>query len=98
MEKLISFRIDAEYYGFLNRLARQEHEDKSKVLRNLLSQGRIFLGINEYGSGKVSLEKAAKLAGLSLTEFMDELTKLGIESKIEYEDYIQGLKNLEKVW
>ena len=44
------------------------------------------------------LGKAAELAGLPVGQMMTVLTEFGVESRIEKEDYLQGLHNLAKVW
>jgi len=45
-----------------------------------------------------SLGRAAELAGVPLGQMMTILTEFGVESRLEKEDYLQGLKNLQKAW
>jgi predicted HTH domain antitoxin len=45
-----------------------------------------------------SLEKAAKIAGASIAKMMDILKDHGVEANLEYEDYLKGLKALQKIW
>jgi predicted HTH domain antitoxin len=40
---------------------------------------------------------AAELAGLPLGQMMTILAEFGVESRLEMEDYLQGLQNFEKV-
>ena len=61
-------------------------------------RGRILLAVERYKNGEASLGKAAELAGLPLGQMMTILTEFGVESRIEKEDYLQGLHNLAKVW
>lgn len=61
-------------------------------------KGRIYLAITRYSEGIVSLGKAAELAGMAVGEFMDLLAKLGIESKLEYTDYLAGSKAAKKLF
>jgi predicted HTH domain antitoxin len=44
------------------------------------------------------LGKAAEIAGLPLGQMMTLLAEFGVESRIEKEDYVQGIRNLQKVW
>ena len=69
-----------------------------KVLKELMELGRLMLAIRRYEEGKFSLGKAAKIARLSLSEFMDQLSKFGIKSRISYEDYLEGFENLKEIW
>ena len=55
------------------------------------------MAVEEYKKGKISIGKAAKEAGVSLWEMMYILKELGVKSNITKEDYLQGLKNLEKI-
>jgi predicted HTH domain antitoxin len=54
--------------------------------------------VERYKRGGVFLGKAAELAGLPLGQMMTVLAEFGVESKIEKEDYLQGLENLQKLW
>lgn len=60
--------------------------------------GRIMWAVEKYKEGKVSLGKAAEIAGVSVSEMMDMLSKFGVESRLGYEDYLKGLENLSKAW
>lgn len=51
--------------------------------------------MERYKKGEASLGKAA---GLPLGQMMTLLTEFGVESRLEKEDYLQGLQNLQKVW
>src|SRR5277367_3650362 len=94
--KTMSIRMDRENYEFLSELTREERTDLSKTVRELVTRGRILLAIEKYRSGEASLGRAAELAGLPLGQMMTVLTDFGIESRIEKEDYLQGLQNLRK--
>ena len=61
-------------------------------------RNRVILAIESYRSGKASVGKAAELAGISISELMDLLEKFGVKSNVEYEDYLEGLKNIRKNW
>ncbi len=70
---------------------------KFKAVRDLVTRGRVLLAVERYRKGEASLGKAAELVGLPVGQ-MTTPTEFGVESRIEKEDYLQGLQNLAKVW
>ena len=97
-KKTLSIRMDDKDYHFLSVLAREEHEDVSKKVRELVDLGRVMLAIEKYRTSEASLEKAAKIAGVSISKMMDILQDHGVEANLEYEDYLKSLRSLQKVW
>ena len=63
-------------------------------MRDLVTRGRVLLAVERYKKGDASLGKAAQLSGLSVGQMMTLLAEFGMESRIEKDDYLQGLKNL----
>ena len=96
--KTLSIRINDDYYKFLNSLAKEERQGLSKKVRELVDRGRVMLAIEKYKTSEASIEKASKIAGVSISKMMEIFSEYGIESNIEYEDYLKGLKNIQKVW
>ena len=96
--KIVTVRMEAEGYEFIRRLSKEQKEEVSKALRGLVEQGRVMLAIEKYRAGKASIGKASELAGVSISEMMDLLEKFGVKSNVEYEDYLEGLKNIRKHW
>jgi predicted HTH domain antitoxin len=94
----MSIRMDRDNYEFLSELTREERTDLSKTVRELVTRGRVLLAIEKYRSGEASLGRAAELAGLPLGQMMTVLEDFGVESRLEKEDYVQGLKNLRKIF
>ncbi len=98
MTKTMSIRMDRGNYEFLSELTREDRTDLSKTVRELVTRGRVLLAIEKYRSGEASLGRAAELAGLRLGQMMTVLADFGVESRLEKEDYVQGLKNLRKIY
>lgn len=98
MTKTMSIRMDRDNYEFLAEISKEERSDLSKAVRDLVTRGRVLLAVERYRKGEASLGKAAELAGLPVGQMMTILTEFGVESRIEKEDYLQGLHNLAKVW
>jgi len=96
--KTLSIRMDDNDYKFLSSLAREEKEDISKAIRELVDLGRVMLAIEKYKKSEASIEKAANIAGVSISRMMDIFKEYGIEANLEYEDYLEGLKTLRDVW
>jgi predicted HTH domain antitoxin len=98
MSKTMSIRMDRDNYEFLHKITKEERSDLSKAVRDLVTRGRILLAVERYKKGEASLGRAAELAGLPLGQMITILTEFGVESRLEKEDYLQGIRNLHKVW
>ncbi len=51
----------------------------------------------QYKQGLLSLGNTAGELHLSLSELLDLLADLGIPSPVQYDDYLEGLRNMEKL-
>jgi len=91
---VISLRLKDKDYQRLDDLARRAGRDKSAVARDLLDQGLRFVAIKRYRQGKLSLGSLAAELELSLGEAIDLLAEFGVESPLEFTDYLDGLKTL----
>jgi predicted HTH domain antitoxin len=98
MSKTMSIRMDRDNYEFLHEITKEERSDLSKAVRDLVTRGRILLAVERYKKGEASLGRAAELAGLPLGQMITILTELRVESRLENDDYLQGLRNVHKVW
>jgi predicted HTH domain antitoxin len=98
MTKTMSIRMDRDNYEFLSEFTKEERSDLSKTVRDLVTRGRILLAVEKYRNGEASLGKAAELAGIPVGQMMTILEDFGVESRIEKDDYLQGLNNLAKLW
>ena len=89
--KTLSIRIDEDDYRFLAAMAEEEKKDVSKAVRELVELGRLHLAMAKYRSAEASLEKSARIAGVSVSRMMDLLRDFGIEANLELEDYRASL-------
>ncbi|MEW6087876.1 MAG: UPF0175 family protein [bacterium] len=46
----------------------------------------------------MSLEKAAKIAGVSISKIMDILKEYSVEINLDFEDYLSSLDSTRKIW
>jgi predicted HTH domain antitoxin len=90
--------MDRENFEFLNELTKEQRSDLSKAVRDMVTRGRVLLGVERYKKGEASLGKAAELAGVPVGQMMTLLTEFGVESRIEEDDYLQGLAAIRKAW
>jgi predicted HTH domain antitoxin len=98
VSKTMSVRMDRENYDFLHEITKEEGSDLSKAVRDMVTRGRILLAVERYKKGEASLGRAAELAGVPVGRMMTILVEFGVESRLEKEDYLQGLQNLQKLW
>ncbi|MBI1821634.1 MAG: UPF0175 family protein [Nitrospirae bacterium] len=96
--KTLSIRINDDDFKFLSSLAKEEKEDVSKTVRELVDLGRVLLAIDKYKKSEASIEKASKIAGVSISKMMDLFKDYGVEANLEEEDYLKSLKTIRKVW
>jgi len=89
---VISLRLKDKDLERIEELSKLERKDKSTIARELLEYGWEFLMVKYYKEGKLSLGSLAKKLDISISEAIDLLSKLGIESPIEYEDYLKGFE------
>ncbi len=54
--------------------------------------------IKQYKEGKMSLGTAAKSLDLSISECLNALAELGIPPPITYEDFLEEVEHLKKVF
>jgi predicted HTH domain antitoxin len=98
MTKTMSVRMDRDNYDFLSRVTKEENSDLSKAVREMVARGRILFAVERYKKGEASLGKAAELAGVPVGQMMTILAEFSVETRLERDDYLQGLQNLKKVW
>lgn len=92
---VISLRLKEKEFERLRELSKSEHKDKSAVARELMEYGWEFLMLKLYRNGKLSLGTLASKMELSVSETIDFLADFGIESPIDYDDYLGGLDVLK---
>ena len=96
MGKVISVRINENLEEVIKRYSKERKADQSDIIRDLINNGSIYLAIKGYAKGEYSIGKAAYLANLPLSEFMDLIMDIGIKSKISKEDLLEGFENIKK--
>jgi predicted HTH domain antitoxin len=98
MTKTMSIRMDRENFEFLNELTKEQRSDLSKAVRDMVTRGRVLFAMERYKKGDASLGRAAELAGVPVGQMMTLLSEFGVQSRIEDEDYLQGLAAIREAW
>ena len=71
---------------------------KSAVIRELVKAGEKHKAVQLYKEKKVSLGLGARLANVTLSEFIDLLAEHNVTLNIQKEDVQEALKTARKVW
>ena len=90
----VSSRLDLETINLFGKILK---EKRSYVVRELVESGKKHKAVELYKMKKVSLGLGAKLAGASLSEFIDLLKEHNADLNLEKEDVEQALKTARKV-
>ncbi len=100
MSELISIRLTEILDKKLKKLAEEEGEDRSTVIRELLLKGleekQLEIALEAYKKGKVTLWKAAQIAGVSLWKLLDIIKERRIELSYSEEQLKEDLEPLLK--
>ncbi len=101
MLKIIETKLQESTAGIIDELAEELHTDTSTLLARLIEHGlRMELlkrSTQMYAEGKVSMWKAAQLAGVSLYEMIAEIKKRGVPLQYGVEDFESDIKTLKKL-
>ncbi len=98
--RAIGIRLPKEVLSRIERLSREEAEDRSTMIRRLVIQGYSnFIrekAAQRYRDGRLTLSGAAHQAGLTLWEMERYLIEHGYKSSYSVEDLASELHSLEK--
>ena len=85
-----SVRLPKEIAEEIERLSKEEGIDKGTLIRKLIAESlkeyKIKRALELYREGKVSLWKAAEIAGITYREALEELKKRNIPFRYDLED------------
>ena len=90
----VSSRLDLETINLFGKVLK---EKRSEVVRELVTAGQKHKAVELYKMKKVSLGLGAKLADVTLSEFIDLLKGYDVYLNLEKEDVEQALKTARKV-
>lgn len=98
MGRVISVRLNKYLEEIIERFSEERKEEQSDLVRDLIKNGGIYMAIKIYAKGKISIGKAAFLANMPISEFVDLLSELEIKSKISREDLLDDYEKLKNIF
>jgi len=97
-QNAIGIRLPKELLSQIEKLSKEEHEDRSTIIRKLVILGYLDWAkekaAEKYRSGKTTLSEAARQAGLTLWEMEHYLIEQGYKSRYSAEDLENELRLL----
>lgn len=91
MTEIVSIRVTEDMAKDIEEIQKEEKSNRSTVVRKLLAKAiadrKLERALMFYGSRKVTLLKASKIAGLSLWEMMEILKQKKISIQESFEDF-----------
>ena len=94
----IGIRLPKEVLSRIEQLSKEEHEDRSTIIRKLVILGYLDLvkekAAEKYLRGKTTLSGAARQAGLTLWEMEHYLVEQGYKSSYSVEDFEKELRSI----
>jgi predicted HTH domain antitoxin len=86
----VSVRIDEEEKAVLDNVAELLEQDRSTTMRQAMREGvetlRTRHAVERYQSGDVSVNEAAKLAGVSIAEWLELAHDRGLTTQLTEND------------
>ncbi|MBI4162136.1 MAG: UPF0175 family protein [Candidatus Aenigmarchaeota archaeon] len=90
----VSVRLDEETLQDFEKIMK---ENRSKVVRELVEDGRKHKAVELYKNKKISLGLGARLAGTTLSGFIDLLKEHNVHLNLELEDVRKSVENARKM-
>lgn len=88
--KTVTTRLPPKVLEEIEEIAERDRVDRSELIRRLLDQAlaqrRIEDAVDAYRNGKVTMWRAAELAGVSLRQMMSILNELRVELNYSIKD------------
>ena len=94
----VTARLKMELLKEIQEMAKEESIDRSSAIQRLLKIGlreyRMEKALNLYRDGKVTLWKAAEIAGVSLREMMEAIKARDIPYQYDFETLEENVNEL----
>ena len=96
--KFFGARMEKEIYDIINKVSQEENLDKTSTVKILINEGwrglRLKKALSQYEKGLISVDKAAEMSGITMSEMMKIIASHGIKSEETLEEYRRGVKLL----
>ena len=94
--EVISARVPRDIAEALREIEREERSDRATMIRKLLAraieQWKVERALRLYREGKVTLWRAARLAGVTLREMMELAAREGVEFRYSERDLSEDIE------
>lgn len=98
---MLEIKLKEEYDEWLRKIAQEVSISPEELaymsIEKFINEYRTRKAVKEYVEGKVSLGKAAEVAGMSKRKFMAILKDTGIPLNVGVEDFVKGFGFLSKL-
>ena len=98
MAETVSVRIDKAELKEINEISKLEKKTKSNVLREVLEKGikekKLGIALEKFRKNEATAFKAAEIAGVSLSEFLDALKQNNLTFHYSIEDLREEFEDL----
>lgn len=91
---IVAARLDTEG---IEQFMKVIHKNKSEVVRELVEAGKKHQAVELYKEKKVSIGLGARLANVTLSEFLDLLAEHNVDLNQTLEDAKASLKTAKKI-
>ena len=95
----ITTRVSNDIEKEIKSIAERERLDKSAVVRRLLIEGikdwKIKYALEQYSEGRITIWRAARMAGISLRQMLDIAAKKGIPFQYTIEDLREDFRDIK---
>jgi len=89
-QTVVTVRIDPGLLKELDEIAKREKTDRASLLRRMLAEGleryKIGLAVEMCREGRLTTEKAAEMAGISIYDMIERLRREGVPTQLTLED------------
>lgn len=97
-KQFLGARVESHVIEIVDKVATEQHTDRTHALKLLISEGwkklQLEKSLELYRKGKISLDHAAGISGLTVSEMMEAAASAGIKSEETLDDYTKGIKIL----
>lgn len=98
MEENVSVRIGKEELRDIDKISQYRKATKSAILREVLALGiklkRLEIALEKFQKNEATAARAAEMAGISLSEFLEVLHERGINYHYGVEELREDVKRL----
>jgi len=100
MTEIVSTRVSEDMAKDIEEIEKEEKADRATVVRKLLEKAiadrKLERAVTLYASGKITLLKASKIAGLSLWDMMEIAKQRKISFQYTYEEFREDFEKALK--